>query len=168
MACDEVPVQSHIFTSSKRVLVVVVHKAGFSSFPGEAASSIFLITSPAKGRAWSHQGAPRNSHDFLSGSGEGSPPELTVSLRKKARLRYGENPHQSAAFYTDESIGDASLGGIATAVQHHGKEVRPQVLQLHVHCQATTISSFEMSMHSSRGAEHIPGHSQNDMDRSFA
>ncbi len=34
-------------------------------------------------------------------------------------LRYGENPHQTAAFYTD---GDATPG-VATAVQHQGKEL---------------------------------------------
>ncbi len=34
-------------------------------------------------------------------------------------LRYGENPHQSAAFYTDST---ASLG-VATATQHQGKEL---------------------------------------------
>ncbi|WP_127106478.1 bifunctional phosphoribosylaminoimidazolecarboxamide formyltransferase/IMP cyclohydrolase [Pararhodobacter zhoushanensis] len=34
-------------------------------------------------------------------------------------LRYGENPHQSAAFYTDGS----NRPGVATAVQHQGKEL---------------------------------------------
>ena len=34
-------------------------------------------------------------------------------------LRYGENPHQSAAFYTDGS----AEPGVATAVQHQGKEL---------------------------------------------
>ncbi|MCZ7674786.1 MAG: bifunctional phosphoribosylaminoimidazolecarboxamide formyltransferase/IMP cyclohydrolase [Roseovarius sp.] len=34
-------------------------------------------------------------------------------------LRYGENPHQSAAFYTDGS----ARPGVATAVQHQGKEL---------------------------------------------
>ena len=34
-------------------------------------------------------------------------------------LRYGENPHQSAAFYTDGS----ARPGVATATQHQGKEL---------------------------------------------
>jgi phosphoribosylaminoimidazolecarboxamide formyltransferase/IMP cyclohydrolase len=34
-------------------------------------------------------------------------------------LRYGENPHQSAAFYTDGS----KRPGVATAAQHQGKEL---------------------------------------------
>ncbi|PIE16625.1 MAG: bifunctional phosphoribosylaminoimidazolecarboxamide formyltransferase/inosine monophosphate cyclohydrolase [Rhodobacterales bacterium] len=35
------------------------------------------------------------------------------------KLRYGENPHQSAAFYLDGS----NRPGVATAVQHQGKEL---------------------------------------------
>ena len=49
---------------------------------------------------------------------------LDVTPRRKAvagtlaqTLRYGENPHQSAAFYTD----DQARAGVATAVQHQGK-----------------------------------------------
>eukprot|EP01018_Ginkgo_biloba_P036850 Gb_10289 [translate_table: standard] len=51
------------------------------------------------------------------------PPSLTVPLAIKSSLRYGENPHQKAAFYTDESLCEVDAGGIATAVQHHGKEM---------------------------------------------
>ena len=38
-------------------------------------------------------------------------------------LRYGENPHQGAAFYVDRSLAEAGRGGVATAEQHHGKEM---------------------------------------------
>ena len=51
---------------------------------------------------------------------------LEVTPRRKAvagtlaqTLRYGENPHQSAAFYTDGQ----ARPGIATAVQHQGREL---------------------------------------------
>ena len=51
---------------------------------------------------------------------------LGVTPRRKAvtgklaqKLRYGENPHQSAAFYTDGQ----NRPGVATAVQHQGKEL---------------------------------------------
>jgi phosphoribosylaminoimidazolecarboxamide formyltransferase/IMP cyclohydrolase len=37
----------------------------------------------------------------------------------KQSLRYGENPHQSASFYSDGSTGPS----VATAVQHQGKEL---------------------------------------------
>ena len=52
-----------------------------------------------------------------------SPPTLTLPLRLAQELRYGENPHQSAAFYVDGSLKEHGRGGIATAVQHHGKEM---------------------------------------------
>jgi phosphoribosylaminoimidazolecarboxamide formyltransferase/IMP cyclohydrolase len=37
--------------------------------------------------------------------------------------RYGENPHQAAAFYTDESLREYNAGGVATAKVHWGKEM---------------------------------------------
>ncbi len=50
-------------------------------------------------------------------------PLLTNPMELAQTLRYGENPHQSAAFYVDRSLGEQGHGGIATAVQHHGKEM---------------------------------------------
>ncbi|XVE94281.1 hypothetical protein REPUB_Repub01dG0267800 [Reevesia pubescens] len=55
--------------------------------------------------------------------GDKFPPSLTVPLSLKSSLRYGENPHQKAAFYVDKSLSEVNAGGIATAVQHHGKEM---------------------------------------------
>lgn len=49
------------------------------------------------------------------------PPSVTVPLELKSSLRYGENPHQKAAFYVDKSLAEVNAGGIATAIQHHGK-----------------------------------------------
>ncbi|KAL0387256.1 UNVERIFIED_CONTAM: Bifunctional purine biosynthesis protein PurH [Sesamum radiatum] len=51
------------------------------------------------------------------------PPSLTVPLSLKSSLRYGENPHQKAAFYVDKSLSEVNAGGIATSIQHHGKEM---------------------------------------------
>lgn len=51
--------------------------------------------------------------------GTGFPGWVAMSAKRRAALRYGENPHQSAALYTDE----ASEGGIANAEQLHGKEM---------------------------------------------
>jgi phosphoribosylaminoimidazolecarboxamide formyltransferase/IMP cyclohydrolase len=48
------------------------------------------------------------------------PEVLTPPFRKKQDLRYGENPHQTAAFYADPLAGGAS---IATATQLQGKEL---------------------------------------------
>ncbi|CAH9106452.1 unnamed protein product [Cuscuta europaea] len=55
--------------------------------------------------------------------GDNFPPGFTVPLSLKSSLRYGENPHQKAAFYVDKSLSEVNAGGIATAVQHHGKEM---------------------------------------------
>ncbi|XP_061364087.1 uncharacterized protein LOC133307575 isoform X2 [Gastrolobium bilobum] len=55
--------------------------------------------------------------------GDKFPPSLTVPLSLKSSLRYGENPHQKAAFYVDKRLSEVNAGGIATSIQHHGKEM---------------------------------------------
>ena len=50
---------------------------------------------------------------------EANPRRRAVAGTLAQTLRYGENPHQSAAFYTDGS----SRPGVATAQQHQGKEL---------------------------------------------
>ena len=55
-------------------------------------------------------------------------PEIVVPMRLSSALRYGENPHQAAAFYEDLSLAEASkslgvVGGVARSIQHHGKEM---------------------------------------------
>ncbi|MBC9209351.1 bifunctional phosphoribosylaminoimidazolecarboxamide formyltransferase/IMP cyclohydrolase [Roseomonas aerophila] len=47
------------------------------------------------------------------------PPRLAIAGVLKQTLRYGENPHQQAAFYTDGT----HRAGIATATQVQGKEL---------------------------------------------
>ncbi|KAJ6910738.1 hypothetical protein NC652_021404 [Populus alba x Populus x berolinensis] len=41
---------------------------------------------------------------------------FTVHLEFKSSLRYGENPHQNAAFYVDKSISEVNTGGIAALI----------------------------------------------------
>ena len=48
------------------------------------------------------------------------PQSLTLEFEKVQELRYGENPHQKAAFYKEKKIGSS---GIAQARQLHGKEL---------------------------------------------
>ncbi len=48
------------------------------------------------------------------------PSTLNLSFTKLQDLRYGENPHQKAAFYKDESVVEPS---VSNAVQLHGKEL---------------------------------------------
>ena len=48
------------------------------------------------------------------------PATLTLQYKKAQEMRYGENPHQSAAFYVEKNVTEAS---IATARQLQGKEL---------------------------------------------
>lgn len=48
------------------------------------------------------------------------PDQLSLTYEKQQSLRYGENPHQQAAFYREISILDGRLSG---AKQLHGKEL---------------------------------------------
>ena len=48
------------------------------------------------------------------------PPSLHIALRRKALLRYGENPHQLAAVYADPTVRTANL---VSARQISGKEL---------------------------------------------
>ena len=50
---------------------------------------------------------------------DAAPRRRAVAGTLAQSLRYGENPHQSAAFYTDGS----DRPGVATATQHQGKEL---------------------------------------------
>ena len=57
---------------------------------------------------------------WMAGALDEATPRRRVFAGQLAQgLRYGENPHQSAAFYTDGS----DVPGVATAQQHQGKEL---------------------------------------------
>ena len=58
---------------------------------------------------------------YLRGEEADRPEAITVGLRKLFDLRYGENPHQRAAFYADDGL--AGAAGIAAAEQLHGKQL---------------------------------------------
>ena len=51
------------------------------------------------------------------------PEEMTVALKKRYGLRYGENPHQQAAFYAEQVAGAKLETGITWAEQLWGKEL---------------------------------------------
>ena len=55
---------------------------------------------------------------FAAQRGETFPPRLTIAGELRQTLRYGENPHQSAAFYVS-----GARPGVATARQVQGKEL---------------------------------------------
>jgi len=60
---------------------------------------------------------------YLRQDMEGFPEEMTIALKKRYGLRYGENPHQSAAFYAEQVVGAGEGGGITWARQLWGKEL---------------------------------------------
>ncbi len=54
---------------------------------------------------------------------EDLPEEMTIALRKRYDLRYGENPHQKAAFYAERVVAAKKDSGITRAKQLWGKEL---------------------------------------------
>jgi phosphoribosylaminoimidazolecarboxamide formyltransferase/IMP cyclohydrolase len=60
---------------------------------------------------------------YLRQDTEGFPEEMTIALKKRYSLRYGENPHQQAAFYTEQMVGASQETGVAWARQLWGKEL---------------------------------------------
>jgi phosphoribosylaminoimidazolecarboxamide formyltransferase/IMP cyclohydrolase len=67
-------------------------------------------------------GYDRAIADFMRGETTGGefPSSMHISLRRKAQLRYGENPHQRAALYSDPTVRSANL---VSARQISGKEL---------------------------------------------
>jgi phosphoribosylaminoimidazolecarboxamide formyltransferase / IMP cyclohydrolase len=59
---------------------------------------------------------------YLRGDDAAFPAELSVAADRLQGLRYGENPHQAAAFYRQRGVGPTPAG-VATATQLHGKEL---------------------------------------------
>ena len=59
-------------------------------------------------------------HQVEAESRPALPARLTVGLKERQPLRYGENPHQAAAFYTRPG---APEGGLASCRQLQGKEL---------------------------------------------
>lgn len=60
---------------------------------------------------------------YLRQGEEGFPDDMTIAMKKRYGLRYGENPHQTAAFYAEQVVGGSRDTGITFAEQLHGKEL---------------------------------------------
>ncbi len=60
---------------------------------------------------------------YLGQGMEGFPEEMTIALKKRYGLRYGENPHQQAAFYAEPVVRARPDTGITWAKQLWGKEL---------------------------------------------
>jgi phosphoribosylaminoimidazolecarboxamide formyltransferase/IMP cyclohydrolase len=57
---------------------------------------------------------------MVEGGNDEFPRTLNIQLHKTQDMRYGENPHQQAAFYTEA---DPAEAGISTTTQYQGKEL---------------------------------------------
>ncbi len=86
-------------------------------FRRELAHKAFARTSAYDGAISNWLGAVV---DNAEGKAEGFPRTFTVQFSKAQSLRYGENPHQQAAFYVSRHGSEAS---IASATQLQGKEL---------------------------------------------
>jgi len=53
---------------------------------------------------------------------EAFPEEMTIALKKESSLRYGENPHQQAAFYVERNVKQPQ-SGLASLTQLSGPEI---------------------------------------------
>jgi len=60
---------------------------------------------------------------YLFQGEDGFPEDMTIAIKKRFDLRYGENPHQSAAFYREERVGAVKGNNICTAKQLWGKDL---------------------------------------------
>ena len=69
-----------------------------------------------------YDGAIANYLGTIQENGDKADFSRTINLQFKQKqvMRYGENPHQKAAFFTEEA---SQPGTIASAVQHQGKEL---------------------------------------------
>jgi phosphoribosylaminoimidazolecarboxamide formyltransferase/IMP cyclohydrolase len=98
-------------------------KAGGLSYAQrfDLALKAFEHTAAYDGMIANYLGTIEQSRDTLSTEDRGAFPRTFNSQFIKAQeMRYGENPHQSAAFYVEAQKGEAS---VATAIQLQGKEL---------------------------------------------
>ncbi|MHB1631540.1 MAG: bifunctional phosphoribosylaminoimidazolecarboxamide formyltransferase/IMP cyclohydrolase, partial [Acidithiobacillus sp.] len=90
------------------------------SYGGVGASTRFRLATKVFAHTTQYDGAIANYLSSLSPDGSRTtfPQTLSLQFEKAQELRYGENPHQAAAFYRD-----GSGGGLADAHQLQGKEL---------------------------------------------
>ncbi len=81
----------------------------------DLAVKVFEHTARYDGAIANHLGAR-----VESAAATGFPRTLSMQFRRSQSMRYGENPHQNAAFYVEHPIAETS---IATAQQLQGKEL---------------------------------------------
>jgi phosphoribosylaminoimidazolecarboxamide formyltransferase/IMP cyclohydrolase len=113
----------------KRVLEALSRGGATPALRRELAAKAFTHTAAYDGAiaAWMAQ----------DGSGEGLPATLVLVLERLQALRYGENPHQQAAFY-----GTGEMGGLASLTQLGGKALSFNNL-LDVDAALSAVGAFD-------------------------
>ncbi len=113
-------------------VAVVVHAADYNGVIAELTENGGELTLKTKrnlaAKAYAHTGQyDATISQWLASrfaaDGDASlafPSEIALGYKKAQDCRYGENPHQKAAFYVQSGIKEPS---VATAVQLHGKEL---------------------------------------------
>ena len=106
-------------------VAVVVDPLDYAALGEELATNQGALSSTTRIRLATKAFALTSHYDgaitsYLAAQAEASlfPSVLTFNLRKLQDLRYGENPHQAAAFYADAV---PPAGSVACAQQLHGK-----------------------------------------------
>ena len=103
-------------------VTVVVDPADYSRVLGalEAGGDQLPLRRELAGKVYAHTAAydAAIAGWFSQQAGDRFPPRLSMAFERAQALRYGENPHQKAAFYVD-----APRAGLAGLVQRGGKEL---------------------------------------------
>ncbi len=106
-------------------VAVVVDPADYAALMGELEANNGATSAALRRRLAAKAFSHTASYDaaiagwFAGQEGERFPERLVVPARRRALLRYGENPHQDAALYVDRT----ARPGAATARQLQGKEL---------------------------------------------
>jgi phosphoribosylaminoimidazolecarboxamide formyltransferase/IMP cyclohydrolase len=107
-------------------VAVVVAPEDYEGLLGELRASDGLISLRTRERLAASAFAYTARYDaaisrwFAARTYEGFPPQWASSYEKQLDLRYGENPHQQAAFYAEVGAPTDLLAGVS---QLHGKEL---------------------------------------------
>ncbi|MEM7439252.1 MAG: bifunctional phosphoribosylaminoimidazolecarboxamide formyltransferase/IMP cyclohydrolase [Pseudomonadota bacterium] len=106
-------------------VAVVVDPADYDALKAEISAEAGMLTYGFRQKLAHTAYARTAAYDaavsawMADAAGDNTPRRRAVAGQLEQTLRYGENPHQQAAFYTDGS----GRPGVATATQHQGKEL---------------------------------------------
>jgi phosphoribosylaminoimidazolecarboxamide formyltransferase/IMP cyclohydrolase len=123
------PTMVRAAAKNHRDVVILVNSADYDATIAElrenqtqiSAGRRFELAVKAFEHTSAYDGAIANYLGQRSSSGTAAfPATINLQFHKKQELRYGENPHQSSAFYTEAELADAC---IASAIQLQGKEL---------------------------------------------